>query len=257
MNVLARLRTAFAAATPDGGDPAAFAAAVRPSTDPKFGDYQANGCMAIAKARGKNPREVAQAVAGVVDLGPLADTPEVAGPGFLNVRLRDDWVAEELGRLIGNETLGIAPPSERLKVIVDYSSPNVAKPMHVGHVRSTVIGESLSRIFAALGHEVIRDNHLGDWGSQFGMILWGWKNHRNESAYADDPVAELARLYRLAQSTIKPGEALAETYKKVFALDAEGKPAEAAALFAKLSEGTGQTLESVKATIAESRAVAD
>src|SRR5947209_20531496 len=105
MNVLDRLRTAFAAATPDGGDPIAFAAAVRPSTDPKFGDYQANGCMAIAKAQGKNPREVAQAVAGAVDLAPLADTPEVAGPGFLNVRLREDWVAEELGRLVGDEAL--------------------------------------------------------------------------------------------------------------------------------------------------------
>jgi arginyl-tRNA synthetase len=91
-------------------------------------------------------------------------------------------------------------------VVVDYSSPNVAKPMHVGHIRSTVIGESLSRIFAALGHKVIRDNHLGDWGSQFGMILWGWKNHRDDAAYQADPVAELARLYRLAQSKIKAGE---------------------------------------------------
>src|SRR5262249_17762788 len=80
-------------------------------------------------------------------------------------------------------------------------------PMHVGHIRSTVIGESLSRIFAALGHKVIRDNHLGDWGSQFGMILWGWKNHRDDAAYQADPVAELARLYRLAQSKIKDGEA--------------------------------------------------
>ena len=206
MNVLETLREAFAAATPEGGDPSAFAAAVRPSTDPKFGDYQANGCMALAKALKKNPRELAQGVAAAVDLAPLAGPPEVAGPGFLNVRLRDDWIAATLGDLLADERLGLIPPERRKTVVIDYSSPNVAKPMHVGHVRSTVIGESLARIFAALGHKVIRDNHLGDWGSQFGMILWGWKNHRDEAAFAADPVGELARLYRLAQARIKAGE---------------------------------------------------
>src|SRR4051794_40725302 len=210
MNVLQTLRTAFAAATPEGGDPLAFAAAVRPSTDPKFGDYQANGCMAVGKARGTNPRELAAAVAKSVDLAPLADPPEVAGPGFLNVRLRDDWVSEELGRLLGDARLGITPPAEPQTVIVDYSSPNVAKPMHVGHIRSTVIGESLARIFESLGHKVIRDNHLGDWGTQFGMIIWGWKHYRDEAAFAAEPVAELARLYRLAQARIAAGDSSVE-----------------------------------------------
>ncbi|HMB05958.1 MAG TPA: arginine--tRNA ligase, partial [Isosphaeraceae bacterium] len=128
-------------------------------------------------------------------------------PGFLNVRLRDAWIARTLGDLLADETLGISPPARPKTVIIDYSSPNVAKPMHVGHVRSTVIGECLARIIDSLGHEVIRDNHLGDWGSQFGMILWGWKGHRDETAFAADPVAELARLYRLAQSKIKAGAA--------------------------------------------------
>src|SRR3954469_20499799 len=105
MNVLERLRAAFATAAPAGSDPASFAAAVRPSTDPKFGDYQANGCMALAKAARKNPRELALAVAGAVDLGPLADAPEVAGPGFLNVRLRDDWIAETLRDLLNDDRL--------------------------------------------------------------------------------------------------------------------------------------------------------
>src|SRR4051794_17990788 len=155
MNVLERLRAAFAAATPEGGDAAAFAAAVRPSTDSKFGDYQANGCMALAKALQKNPRELAHRVAESVDLAPLAERPEVAGPGFLNVRLVDSWVARSLEELIGDEALGIAAPARPKTVVVDYSSPNVAKPMHVGHIRSTVIGESLARIFAALGHKVI------------------------------------------------------------------------------------------------------
>jgi arginyl-tRNA synthetase len=257
MNVLDRLRAAFAATTPDGGNPAAFGNAVRPSTDAKFGEYQANGCMAIAKSQGKNPREVAQAVAAVVDLTPMADTPEVAGPGFLNVRLRDDWIATEITRLAADDRLGLDAPKTPQTVVIDYSSPNVAKPMHVGHIRSTVIGESLARIFVALGHNVIRDNHLGDWGSQFGMILWGWKNQRDESAYAANPVAELSRLYRLAQSRIKTGETLAERYKKVFVLNDADKPDDATNLFTKLAEGTSDTLVRVVDTVASSRKVAN
>jgi arginyl-tRNA synthetase len=206
MNVLERLREAFAAATPDQGDPVAFRDAVRATNDPKFGDYQANGCMALAKATKRNPRQLAEGVAENVGLEPMAGRPEVAGPGFLNVRLHDTWISEALGGLLATGFPGIDPPAQPRAVVVDFSSPNVAKPMHVGHIRSTVIGDSLARIFAALGHEVIRDNHLGDWGSQFGMILWGWKNARDESGFEADPVAELARLYRLAQDRIKDGE---------------------------------------------------
>jgi len=114
MNVLERLRAAFAAATPEGADAAAFAAAVRPSTDPKFGDYQANGCMALAKSLKKNPREVAQGVARVVDLDPLAGAPEVAGPGFLNVRLRDDWIAATLRGLLNDPRLGLSAAPKSL-----------------------------------------------------------------------------------------------------------------------------------------------
>src|SRR3954466_8200322 len=130
MNVLDRLRIAFAAATPEGADPSAFAAAVRQSTDSRFGDYQANGCMSAAKAARKNPREVASAVAGAVVLAPMADAPEVAGPGVLNVRLRADWIAESRGEILGDDRLGLSAPAVPMTVIVDYSSPNVAKPMH-------------------------------------------------------------------------------------------------------------------------------
>jgi arginyl-tRNA synthetase len=210
MNVLEQLRTAFAAATPAGGDRATFAAAVRATSDAKFGDYQANGCMALAKVLRKNPRDLAAEVARTVDLRALAGAPEVAGPGFLNVRLDDAWIARTLRGLLPEETLGLTAPESPRTVVIDFSSPNVAKPMHVGHIRSTVIGDSLARIFEALGHKVVRDNHLGDWGSQFGMILWGWKTEGDRAAFDQNPVAELARLYRLAQDRIKAGDLAVE-----------------------------------------------
>ena len=228
MNVLERLRTAFGAVTPQGGDAGAFRSAVRATNDPKFGDYQANGCMALAKSLKVNPRVLDSQVADAVDLEPLAGPPQIAGPGFLNVRLHDAWIAHSLADLLAASFPGIVPPAQPCTVVIDFSSPNVAKPMHVGHIRSTVIGNSLARIFEALGHHVIRDNHLGDWGSQFGMILWGWKNARDEAAYSADPVAELARLYRLAQDRIKAGDqsvevaARAET-AKLHAGDAENR----------------------------------
>jgi len=215
MNLLERLRAIFGTAVPAGADRAAFEKAVRPATDPKFGDYQANGCMALAKALGRSPRDLAQEVARTVDLAPYADPPEVAGPGFLNVRLDDTWLASALRALLTDEALGLAPLAQVKTVVIDFSSPNVAKPMHVGHLRSTVIGDSLARIIAALGHRVVRDNHLGDWGSQFGMILWGWKNLRDESAVETDPVGELARLYRLAQDRIKAGDSGVEDAARV------------------------------------------
>jgi arginyl-tRNA synthetase len=215
MNVIERLRAAFAAATPAGGDCEAFAAAVRASTDPKFGDYQANGCMQLGKALGRSPRDLALDVARAVDLEPMAGPPEVAGPGFLNVRLRPEWIAEALGELIDDDRLGLASASPARTIVVDFSSPNVAKPMHVGHIRSTVIGESVARVLEALGHKVIRDNHLGDWGSQFGMILWGWKNEGNAEAFGADPVGELARLYRLVQERIEHGDKALEESARV------------------------------------------
>jgi arginyl-tRNA synthetase len=250
MNVLDRLRSSFAAVTPAGGDATAFAEAVRPSTDPKFGDYQANGCMAIAKSLKRPPRELAAEVAQAVRLEPLADAPEVAGPGFLNVRLRDEWLASTLGELLTDSGLGIATPTRAKTIVIDYSSPNVAKPMHVGHIRSTVIGESLARILSALGHRVIRDNHLGDWGSQFGMILLGWKTERDEAAFAANPVAELARLYRGVQQRIKAAEDAEAKYAKVIALEKQGRQAEAEALFEKLRVASSDTLAEANSVVA-------
>ena len=208
------------------GDPAPYAAMVQPAKDGRFGDYQANCAMSLAKVLGQKPREVAEKIVAALPLGDLLDKPEVAGPGFINLRLRQDWLAAQLPKMAADERLGVTPASRPRTYVIDYSSPNVAKPMHVGHLRSTIIGDALARLLRFLGHKVISDNHLGDWGTQFGMILWGWKNHRDSKAYEDNPVGELARLYRLAASLGKDGRtdveeaARAET-AKLHAGDAE------------------------------------
>lgn len=255
MNVLEFFRQRFALAIADEAQRPAFADAVRPATDAKFGDYQANGSMAIAKAAKRNPREVAAEIAGLVDLEPMADKPEIAGPGFLNVRVRDAQLETLLGEVLKDDRLGLETPARPRTVIVDYSSPNVAKPMHVGHIRSTIIGESLARTLAALGHKVIRDNHLGDWGAQFGMILWGYKNLLDKAAYEADPVHELARLYKAVQTRIKPAEAHEDTYGKAFALLRQGKPDEAAAEAAKISGAEGPAWADVQAETASASLV--
>jgi len=147
-------------------------ALVLPAQDPSFGDYQANGAMALAKRLGKNPREVAEQIVKRLDVSDLAEAPEVAGPGFINLRLRPEWVGEELGRLSADERLGVESRRAGTEtVVVDYSAPNLAKEMHVGHLRSTIIGDALVRMLQFAGHKVIRQNHVGDWGTQFGMLI--------------------------------------------------------------------------------------
>ena len=172
-------------------------AMIRPAQDAKFGDFQANCAMSLAKPLGKPPREIAQKIVDGVQLDDLCDAPEIAGPGFINLRLKSDWLEGLARGLVGDERLGCERVAESRNVIVDYSSPNVAKPMHVGHLRSSVIGASLCHILRFAGHEVISDNHIGDWGTQFGMIIFGYQNFVDQAAYETDPVGELARLYRL------------------------------------------------------------
>ncbi len=170
---------------------------IRPSQDPKFGDYQANFAMPLGKQLGRPPREVAATVAGRLKIDDLCDPPEVAGPGFINLRLKDSCLANQLKRSLTDERLAIAPVASPRKFVVDFSAPNVAKPMHVGHIRSTVIGDAVARTLRFLGHQVITDNHLGDWGTQFGMILYGYRHFVNAETYRTMPVDELGRLYRL------------------------------------------------------------
>lgn len=197
MNILAELRSRFAEALKEfTSDPTPFAAMVKPSQDPRFGDYQANCAMPLAKQVGKNPRELAQALINRLSLADLCDPPEIAGPGFINLRLRSGWLETAVNAAARDERLGVVEPSAKRRYVVDFSGPNVAKPMHVGHLRSTVIGDALCRILRELGHHVVSDNHIGDWGTQFGMIIYGYKHFLDHAAYHRDPVGELARLYR-------------------------------------------------------------
>jgi arginyl-tRNA synthetase len=186
---------------------------VRQSQDPKFGDYQANFAMPLGKRLGRPPRDVAAQIVAGLDVAGLCDPPEVAGPGFINLRLRAAWIAERLQAAVGDERVGVPAVERPRDYVVDFSAPNVAKPMHVGHIRSTVIGDSICRTLRFLGHRVTSDNHIGDWGTQFGMILYGWRHFRDDAAYRDAPVAELARLYRLVRQLMDYHEGRAKLPK--------------------------------------------
>ena len=175
---------------------------IRRSQDPQFGDYQANFAMALGKRRGRPPREMAAEAIRRLDVSDFCHPPEIAGPGFINLRIKDEWLVERLTAAIGDPRLGIAPVARPQTYVIDYSAPNVAKPMHVGHIRSTVIGDALCRTLRFLGHQVISDNHIGDWGTQFGMIIYGYKHFVDPKAYRSNPVQELARLYRLVRQLV-------------------------------------------------------
>jgi arginyl-tRNA synthetase len=181
-------------------------AMVKPTQDPRHGDYQANCAMSLAKEQGKKPRDVAQEIVARLPLGEAFETPEIAGPGFINLRLRNHWIAGRVQAMARDERLGVAIARPAKTFVIDYSSPNVAKPMHVGHLRSTIIGDSLARLLRFLGHRVISDNHLGDWGTQFGMLLHGYKHFLDKQALQRDPVAEMLRLYVAVRNLIKPIE---------------------------------------------------
>ncbi|MFM7056353.1 MAG: arginine--tRNA ligase [Planctomycetota bacterium] len=198
MNLLNLLRQRFTPALADlVTDPAPLLDLMRPAQDPKFGDFQANFAMSLAKQLGRPPREIAQLVVSRLQLDDICEPPEVAGPGFINLRLRTDFLANGIRSICGDDRLGVQPTGTPRHVVVDFSSPNVAKPMHVGHLRSTVIGDAICRILRFAGHRVTSDNHIGDWGTQFGMIIYGYRHFRDAAAFTANPVAELARLYRL------------------------------------------------------------
>jgi arginyl-tRNA synthetase len=202
MSILLELKDRFRRALADLADDAeVLLDLIRRSGDPKFGDYQANFAMPLGKRLRRPPREVAAEIVERLDLDDLCGKPEIAGPGFINLRLRDDWLAERLAAAVADPRLGVAqvPAAKARTYVIDYSAPNVAKPMHVGHIRSTVIGDAVYKILRFLGHRTVSDNHLGDWGTQFGMIIYGYKHFLDPRAYRRDPVGELARLYQLVR----------------------------------------------------------
>src|SRR6266851_2901983 len=166
------------------------------ATDSRFGDYQTNAALILGKQRGENPRDVGAKILERLDVSDLSESPTVLGAGFINFTLRADAVAKKAAELFVDERLGVARSTSPRKIVIDFGSPNVAKPMHVGHIRSTVLGDALARIATFLGHDVIRDNHIGDWGTQFGMVIWGWKNLLDRQALEHDPIAELVRIYK-------------------------------------------------------------
>src|SRR5579859_3329412 len=169
---------------------------IKSCADPKHGDYQANGVMNVAKQQGENPRALAEKVIAQLQLGEICEPPTVAGAGFINFRLKSDFVARQITAAAKDERLGVPVVAPPKTVVIDFSAPNVAKPMHVGHIRSTIIGDCLSRVMRFLGHHVITDNHIGDWGTQFGMLIIGWKRFLDNDALAKDPITELERLYK-------------------------------------------------------------
>ena len=208
---------------------------VAATADARFGDYQSNAAMPLAKAQRTNPRQVAAQIIERLHVADICETPEIAGAGFINFRLKPEFVAQQTRALLDDAHLGVPQAEKPRKIVLDFSSPNVAKPMHVGHIRSTILGDTLTRIARFLGHEVITDNHIGDWGTQFGKVIYGWKHFRDDAALAADAIKELVRLYKQAN-------ALADTDPAVMTACREE--------LVKLQAGDTENLEIWKRTVA-------
>ena len=166
-----------------------------PAQKPEFGDLQVSAAMQLAKPLGKKPREVAEILKKVVDADPAVARSEIAGPGFVNIWLKDEWLAAEAARASADARLDLPPENSRGTIVLDYSSPNAAKPMHIGHLRSTIIGDAIRKTLEAAGYTVAPVNHLGDWGTQFGKLIVAWRKWLDKEAFEKDPVSELLRIY--------------------------------------------------------------
>src|SRR3954462_6196598 len=201
------LRSAVLAALPDAAPESVL---VRPCPDPKFGDYQTTSLMAQAKERKLNPRQLATDVLKHLDVSEWCENVETAGAGFLNFRVKTDAIAKVLHQAAQGTHLFFEKTSCAKPFVVDFSPPNVAKPMHIGHIRSTILGDSLARTLRLLGHHVVTDNHIGDWGTQFGKLLVGWKEQLDRAALKTAPLAEMERLYKAIDAASKIDPAVLE-----------------------------------------------
>lgn len=199
------LEHAFSTAFPGENPPAKLLQAV-PSANESFGDYQCNAAMGLAKHLKQPPRAIAEKLAGAIE-SDWIERVEIAGPGFLNIHVKTAALAARLEAVQQDERLGVAQSGDSKRMILDYSSPNVAKPMHIGHIRSTVIGDALKRLHRFLGWDVIADNHLGDWGTQFGLLIAGYREFGDPAALEKNPIEELERIYRTSYERSQADEA--------------------------------------------------
>ncbi|CCN48447.1 arginyl-tRNA synthetase [Vibrio nigripulchritudo MADA3029] len=209
MNIQALINDKVSQALEAAGAPAGSPAAVRQSAKAQFGDYQANGVMGVAKKLGTNPREFAQKVLDVLDLEGIASKTEIAGPGFINIFLSEEFLAKQADAALADERLGVAK-DEQQTIVTDYSAPNVAKEMAVHHIRSTVIGDAVTRTLEFLGHKVVRANHIGDWGTQFGMLIANLERVQKESGEVSMELSDLEAFYRESKKLYDEDEAFAE-----------------------------------------------
>ncbi|MEJ2762644.1 arginine--tRNA ligase [Photobacterium sp. MCCC 1A19761] len=236
MNIQALINDKVSQALEAAGAPAGSPAAVRQSAKAQFGDYQANGVMGVAKKLGTNPREFAQKVIDVLDLDGIADKVEIAGPGFINIFLSKTWLAEQGEKALADERLGVAKEAQQT-IVVDYSAPNVAKEMHVGHLRSTIIGDAVVRTLEHLGHKVIRANHIGDWGTQFGMLIANLERVQAESGEISMELADLEAFYRDSKKLYDEDPEFAERARN-YVVKLQGGDAYCADMWKKLVDVT-------------------
>ena len=215
----ARVRVALAAAF--GAEYAGADPVIRPSA---FADYQANVALPLAKRLGRPPREVAAEIAGHLEVADVCDPPEVSGPGFINFTLRHEWIARQAAGLLTDPRLGVPLADPRQEVVVDYSAPNVSKEMHVGHLRTTVVGDAVVRILEYLGHEVVRANHLGDWGTQFGMMIEQLLDVGEDAALKQLSAGEVNAFYQAARVKFDSDPAFAERSRHRVVLLQGGDP---------------------------------
>ena len=206
-----RLQAAFTAAgieLPEGFTPNVVIA-----SDTRYGDYQSNAAMVLAKQVKANPRALAQQIVDKLDVSDLCEKTSIDGPGFLNFTLSAAALAQRLAVIVSDDKVGVPAVVQPKTIVVDFSAPNIAKPMHVGHIRSTFIGDSLARVARFIGHKVVTDNHVGDWGTQFGMIIHGWKTQLDQAKLKADPIHELVSVYKAVNAATKADEAVLETCK--------------------------------------------
>ena len=227
----------------------ATSAFLRPTTDPKFGDYQINAAMALAKRLKKPPREIATPIAAALQDHPAVSHTEVAGPGFINLHLDNAWLASQLTDYLHDEARdGVEKTETPEKIVVDFSSPNIAKQMHVGHLRSTIIGDVITRLLRFAGHDVIGDNHLGDWGTQFGLLIMGMREFGSEASLETEAIVELERIYKLASARAKEDESFADAARAELAKLQSGDENNLA-LWRRFVAATRKSLEHVYARL--------